>query len=193
MPLGKRIIMYIGKLCFEPVIEHEEMVPEVIFQTVKNWSGKVKKESFLVAEIDPIFAGGKELCEHYDIDIKIGANCLVVEGKRNKQSSYAVCLVPVGYKYNMSSVIRKAMNMRQVSVAPLQMVLDTVQMEYGSITPIGLPIDWPLYIDPLVMKNERIIIGGGFVKCKLSILTQALLDMPNSVVLDGVAKAPLEE
>lgn len=180
--------MNIGKLSFEPVIEHRELVPDVIFKTINMWSGVAPKESFLVAEIDPAFAGGQELCNQYDIDVEIGANCLVVEGKRNKQISYATCLVPVGYKYNMSSVVRKAMNVRQVSVAPLQMVLDTVKMEYGSITPIGLPSEWPLFIDPLVMKNERIIIGGGFVKSKLSILTQALLDMPNSIVLEGVAK-----
>ncbi len=184
--------MNIGNLNFESAIENKELIPDTVFQTINTWSGLVAKETFLVAEIDPAFAGGIELCNHYNINMEIGANCLVVEGKRNKQVSYAVCLVPIGFKYNMSSVIRKAMNARQVSVAPLQMVLDISQMEYGSITPIGLPKEWPLYIDPLVMKNERIIIGGGFVKSKLSILTQALLDMPNSVVLDGVAKCNLE-
>ena len=160
--------MKIGNLDFFPVIDKKEMVPDTIYNAVYNWSGVCPKDSFWVANINPNYAGGQELCEHYMIDPKIGANCLVVEGKRNSTTTYAVCLVPVGYRYNMSSVIRKAMNARQVSVAPLDMVLEKSKMEYGSITPIGLPEDWTLYIDPLVLKNERIIIGGGYVSSKLS-------------------------
>lgn len=180
--------MKIGNLVFSPVIENRNCVPDTVYNAICNWSGKCPKDSFLVAEIDSNYAGGQELCEHYEIDPKIGANCLVVEGKRNNAITYAVCLVPVGYRYNMSSVVRKAMNARQVSVAPLDFVLEKSKMEFGSITPIGLPEEWTLYIDPLVLKNERIIIGGGYVNSKLSILSRALLEMPNAIELDGVAK-----
>lgn len=180
--------MYIGKLEFNPVIKNKELVPVSVYEKIVNWKGNLEKDSFLVAEIDPQYAGGIELCEYYEIPVGLGANCLVVEGKRAQQITYAVCLVPVGYKYNMSSVVRKAMNARTVSVAPLEMVLERTGMEYGSITPIGLPDEWMIYVDPLVMQNERIIIGGGYVKSKLSILSAAFREMSNVIILEGVAK-----
>ena len=180
--------MYIGKLEFNPVLKNKELVPNSVYEKISKWKGSTDKESFLVAEINSKYAGGIELCEHYELPVELGANCLVVEGKRAQQITYAVCLVPVGYKYNMSSVVRKAMNARTVSVAPLEMVLETTGMEYGSITPIGLPDEWVIYVDPLVMQNERIVIGGGYVKSKLSILSAAFRDMSNVIILEGVAK-----
>jgi len=141
-----------------------------------------------VAEIDPEFAGGIELCNKYGVDPRNGANCLVVEGKRGEISTIAVCLVPVGYKYDMSGVVRKRLNARQVSVASLDLVIKQSGMEYGSITPIGLPEEWNIFIDPLVLEPERIIIGGGFKVSKLSIPSIALLHLPKAEVLAGLAK-----
>ncbi len=183
--------MNIGKLEFNPVINNKELVAKSVCESIEKWNGKVPKDSFCVATIDPQYAGGVELCNYYDIPIEIGANCLIVEAKRSQQVWYAACLVPVGYRYNMTSVVRKALNARTVSVAPLDFVIEKTGMEYGSITPIGLPEEWKIFVDPLVMKNERIIIGGGLVDSKLSILSTAFLEMPNVVILDGVAK-PIE-
>ena len=152
------------------------------------WVGPQKKTDFLVAEIDPEFAGGIELCNKYNVNSMYGVSCLVVMGTRGKNNSFASCLVPVGYRYDMSRVVRKAMDVRQVSVAPIDFVLSESKMEYGSITPIGLPKDWLLFIDPLVLKSERIIIGGGLKKSKLSIPSSALLSLPNAAQLEGVAK-----
>ena len=34
-------------------------------------------------------------------------------------------------------------------------------MEFGGITPVGLPEDWPILIDEAVMNVERVVIGSG--------------------------------
>jgi len=34
-------------------------------------------------------------------------------------------------------------------------------MEYGGITPIGLPADWPILIDEAVVAADRVVIGSG--------------------------------
>lgn len=180
--------MFIGKLDFRPVLLNEDLVPKSVFDFVLNWQGSVSKDTFCVSQIDPQYAGGVELCNQYNIPEEIGANCLIIEAKRAQQVWYAACLVPVGYRYNMTSVVRKALNARTVSVAPLDMVIEKTGMEYGSITAIGLPEEWTIFVDPLVMENERIIIGGGYVNSKLSILTEVFREMPNAVILDGVAK-----
>lgn len=177
-----------GLLTFYPVLDNPHLVPLTVYMAIQNGKWSCDINSFLVAEIDPQYAGGKELCDKYQIDITKGANCLIVNGIRGKNKTYAACLVPVGYRYDMSGVVRKAINARQVSVAPLDFVLSKTQMEYGSITPIGLPNDWLLFIDPAVLKHDHIIVGGGLVKSKLCIPSSALLNIPNATVLDGLAK-----
>lgn len=175
-------------LSFSPVIDRKDLVPVTVFNAINRWKGPQDKSEFLVAEIDPEFAGGVEVCAKYNIDPKMGANCLVVEGKKGNNSIIAVCLVPVGYRYDMSGVVRKKLNVRQVSVASLELVLLETQMELGSITPIGMPENWQIFIDPLVINPERIIIGGGLKKSKLSIPSNALLHLPNAEILEGLAK-----
>jgi prolyl-tRNA editing enzyme YbaK/EbsC (Cys-tRNA(Pro) deacylase) len=175
------------KLDFNPVIDNKELVPTVIYNAVKDMNSNFQKE-ILVAEIDPTYAGGTELCEKYNINPKMGANCLIVEGIRGDKKTIAALLVPVGYKYDMNNTVRKALNARMVSVASLDYVLKETSMEYGSITPIGLPKNWLIFIDPLVIENENIIIGGGLKKSKIKIPTSILLSLPNVKVLEGLAK-----
>lgn len=177
---------------FFPVCHRQDLVPPTVLAAVKSWPDNKEAEKFLVAEIDPEFAEGTAVCDKYNISPMYGANCLVVMGKRGSTVTYASCLVPVGYRYDMSGVVRKQLNARQVSVAPLNFVLEISQMEYGSITPIGLPHEWFLFIDPQVLASERIIIGGGLKKSKLSIPSTALLRIPNSMSLDGLAKRESE-
>ncbi len=175
-------------LNFSPVLDRPDLVPSSLYQAVKSWSGPHNPAEFLVAEIDPEYAGGTELCAKYGVDPRMGANCLVVEGTRSNISTLAVCLVPVGYRFDMSGVVRKRINARQVSVASLDFVISKTKMEYGSITPIGLPKEWVIFIDPLVFQFDRIIIGGGLKKSKLSVPSKALLSLPNAEILEGLAK-----
>ena len=177
-----------SSLNFQPVIENRNLVPKNVYDVISNWKIKAQIKEFLVAEIDPNYVDGIELCEKYNIDPKCGANCLIVDGIRGDSHTYAILLVPVGYKYDMSKVVRKELGVRMVSVAPLDYVLEQSKMEYGSINPIGLPEDWMLYIDPLVLENERIIIGSGYKRSKLSIPSEGLLLLPNAKILEGLSK-----
>lgn len=179
--------MKIGDLIFNPIIENEKLVPKCIFDFVNKWNNG-EKNMFLVTEINPEFADGNKLCEQYHIDNKIGFNCLIVECKRNDTVKYCALIVPIGYKYNMGSTVRKYTNSRVVSVAPLDYILEKTGMEYGSITPIGLPTDWTILVDPLIKEQKQIIIGGGLVNSKISLPTELFLKIPNVQVLEELAK-----
>lgn len=65
----------------------------------------------------------------YGIKKECGFNCLIVECKKKDDISYCALIVPIGYKYNMGSVVRKYTNSRVVSVAPLDFVLEKTNME----------------------------------------------------------------
>ena len=60
-------------------------------------------------------------------------------------------------------------------------------MEYGGITPIGLPEGWPILIDAAVLGRERVVIGSGLRRSKLALPSSALSDLPAAEVIDGLA------
>ncbi len=177
-----------NNLKFNGIEENKELIAESTYNCINNTFSAEEINDILVAEIDSEYMDGIKLCEHYNIDIKTGANCLICECKRGENKSYVALLVPTGYKYNMSSTVRKYTNSRMVSVAPLEYVLEQTQMEYGSINPIGLPQEWKIFIDPKVMKAKRIICGSGLQKSKLSLPSKYLLKLPNAELLDNLAK-----
>ena len=180
--------MNIGDLEFKSIIDNKNLVPDCIYNFVNNWSDLEEKKRFLVAEINPDYMDGNKLCEEYNIDKNFGFNCLIVECRRNETVKYCALVVPIGYKYNMGSVVRKYTNSRVVSVAPLEYVLEKTGMEYGSITPIGLPNDWIILVDPLIKLQKQIIIGGGFKNTKISLSTDLFLKIPNVYIVEGIAK-----
>lgn len=173
---------------FKPIIDNKHLVPSCIYDFVSNWKEDSEKSKFLVAGILPEEADGHILCEHYNIKEECGYNCLIVECKRNDIIKYYALMVPVGYRYNMGSVVRKYTNSRTVSVADLNYVLKETGMEYGSITPIGLPNEWKILVDSTILKQKQIVIGGGFVKSKISLPVNLFLKMPNVEIVDGIAK-----
>ncbi len=175
-------------LDFKKVEDNKDLVAEVTYNCIDKLFSKEEKGDFLVAEINPEFMDGIKLCEHYNVDTKLGANCLICECKRGENKTYVALLVPTGYKYNMSSTVRKYTNSRMVSVAPLDYVLEKTKMEYGSINPIGLPEDWKLFIDSKVLEVERIICGSGLQKSKISLPSKYLLKLNNAEILENLAK-----
>ena len=186
--LNERILNMDNNLNFKDIEENKNLIAETTYNSISNLFSKEEQKNILVAEINPEYMDGIKLCEHYNIDIKTGINCLICECKRSENKSYVALLVPTGYKYNMSSTVKKYTNSRMVSVAPLEYVLEQTKMEYGSINPIELPQEWNIFIDPKVMEVDRIICGSGLQKSKLSLPSKYLLKLKNVEILENLAK-----
>jgi prolyl-tRNA editing enzyme YbaK/EbsC (Cys-tRNA(Pro) deacylase) len=45
-----------------------------------------------------------------------------------------------------------------------------------------------ILIDARIAEMERLIIGGGYRKCKLSVRGKALAELPNTLVIEGLGK-----
>lgn len=177
-----------NKLEFEKISNNKDLISESTLKCIQSTFSQEEIDEILVAKINPEFMDGIKLCEHYDIDTKTGANCLICECKRGENKNYVALLVPTGYKYNMSSTVRKHTNSRMVSVAPLEYVLQETKMQYGSINPIGLPENWKIFVDPKVMEAERIICGSGLQNSKLSLPSKYLLKLNNVEILNNLTK-----
>lgn len=181
-----------NNLNFKKIEENKDLIAKPTFNCIKSLFSEEEQENILVAKIDSKYMDGIKLCEYYNIDKKAGVNCLICECKRKDIESYVALLVPTGYKYNMSSTVRKLTNFRMVSVAPLEYVLEKTKMEYGSINPIGLPTEWKIFINPKIIETDRIICGSGLQKSKLSLPSKYLLKLPNSELLENLAKEDIK-
>jgi prolyl-tRNA editing enzyme YbaK/EbsC (Cys-tRNA(Pro) deacylase) len=61
-------------------------------------------------------------------------------------------------------------------------------MEYGGITPIGVPAAWPVFVDAAVAAGPQVIVGSGVRRSKLILPGEALGQLPGAVVLDGLGR-----
>ena len=180
-------------LNFQILLDNKDLVAEKVLECIdKNFSIE-EQEKIYVAEIDTKYIDGIGLCNHYNIPRKQGANCLIVECIRKDIKKYVALLIPVGYKFNMSSTVRKKTNSRMVSVANLNYVLEKTKVEENSINPLCIPPTWPIYVDPKLLDIPNIICGSGLQKSKLLIPSKYLLKLPNVELVADLAKEIKEE
>lgn len=174
-------------LTFKPIAENHEIVSDSVSKLAESWKGLVPVNELLCAEIDPQYAGSKEFCEHYEVDPHDGANCIIIEVTKGSDKNFACCLVPVGYRADLNGIVRKHFNAKRISFAPLEQVIQETGMEYGSITPFGLPSLWPILVDSKIMEKEKIIVGGGKKISKLLLPTKVFQELPSVEIIEGLS------
>ncbi len=140
-------------------------------------------DGVLVAAIDPGLADTAAFCEHYDISMSDGANCVIVQARRGDRTWYAACLVRGADRLDVNGAVRRHLGARKLSFAPMDDAVALSGMEYGGITPIGLPEDWPILVDESVAAHERLIIGSGIRGSKLLVTGAVLAALPNAEVV----------
>ncbi len=128
-----------------------------------------------VSEIDPNLADTAAFCEHYDIGLDISANCVVVEAKRADRVWHAACMVLATTRADVNGIVRKHLDARKISFASMDTAVSLTGMEYGGITPVGLPADWPILVDRDVVDQQQVIIGSGVRGSKLLVSTDVLV------------------
>ena len=169
----------LGKLTFTPATQ----APELVAEPVRPYL-----DGLWVSAIDPDLADTAAFCEQYDIGLDISANCVVVEARRAERTWYAACLVLATTRADVNGIVRKHLGARQISFASMDTAVSLTRMEYGGITPVGLPAGWPILVDQNVIDQERVIIGSGIRGSKLLAATGVLTSLPGAEVL-AITKA----
>jgi prolyl-tRNA editing enzyme YbaK/EbsC (Cys-tRNA(Pro) deacylase) len=139
-----------------------------------------------VAEIDPALADTEALCSHYDVALDQCANCVVVAGRRGEQVTYAACVILATTRADVNGLVRRHLNARKASFAPLDQVQAETGMEYGGITPVGLP-GWAVLVSDEVAAHPAAVVGSGVRHSKLRLPGSALAALPGAEVLPGLA------
>ncbi|WP_460527354.1 YbaK/EbsC family protein [Flindersiella endophytica] len=174
-----------GILPTVPALERLDLLAEPVAKAVQNWpAGDVPVAELRTAEIDPELADTAAFCEAYQVGMEISANCVVVAGKRGGETTYAACMVLATQRADVNGVVRRHLGARKVSFAPMDTAVSLTGMEYGGITPVGLPADWPILVDQSVAAAPYVVIGSGLRRSKLLLPGRALAGWPGSEVLE---------
>lgn len=174
-----------GTLRLAPVLEHLELVAPVVAEFLTGWAPAAQVE---VAAIDPSLADTAAFCESYDVGLDISANCVVVAGTRGGETRLAACVVLATTRADVNNVVRRRLDARKASFAPTDVAVEKTAMEYGGITPLGLPTDVPVLVDPAVVGSDVVIVGSGIRGSKLALPGASLAELPGAEVVEGLGR-----
>ncbi|WP_405857114.1 YbaK/EbsC family protein [Streptomyces sp. NBC_01515] len=161
-----------------------------VADAVRAWQGSVPADQFVYVDTDPEWADTATFVEHYGQDLlERSANCVVVAGKRGGETTLAACVVLSTTRVDVNGVVRRQLGARKASFASMDTATGESGMEYGGITPVGLPADWPVLVDSAVVDLPYVLVGSGRRRGKLLIPGKAFAELPGAVVLEGLGVA----
>lgn len=170
-------------LDFRPALSRPSLLAPPVAAALADlpWAGDVG-----VTEIDPSLSDTAEFCAAYGVDPAESANCVVIAGKRGGEARYAACLVTSVTRADVNGLVRRHLDVRKASFGAVDEVTSLTGMEYGGITPVGLPAGWPVLVDEQVAAAASVVIGSGLRGSKLRLPGSLLGRLPSAQVLAGL-------
>jgi prolyl-tRNA editing enzyme YbaK/EbsC (Cys-tRNA(Pro) deacylase) len=174
--------------------DHAAPAPEALDEligpvadAVRHWSGSVPAEQIVYVDTDPRWADTAVFVEHYGRELlEQSANCVVVAGKRGGEATLAACVALSTTRVDVNGVVRRHLGARKASFASMDTATGETGMEYGGITPIGLPAAWSVLVDSAVVDLPYVLVGSGRRRGKLLVPGKAFAELPGAVVLEGL-------
>ena len=139
-----------------------------------------------VVPIDPGHSDTGALNARYSLDPEATGNCVLVAGRRTGQERIAACVVRATDSADVNHVVKRRIDVRKASFLPVERAVQMSGMEYGGITPVGLPGDWRLLIDAAVADRDTVLIGSGVRRSKLLVPGALLAALPGAEVVAGL-------
>jgi prolyl-tRNA editing enzyme YbaK/EbsC (Cys-tRNA(Pro) deacylase) len=157
-------------------------------------------ETYDVIDIDPELADTAAFCERYGYPLETSGNCILVASK-DDPPVLAACLTLAHTKLDVNKRVRKLLGVRKCSFAPPELTHQVTGMEIGGVTPFGLtkvqptryvdgvaqppdPGTMPLWIDSRIADLDRVIVGGGSRRLKISATPAALIAVGGEFIND---------
>jgi prolyl-tRNA editing enzyme YbaK/EbsC (Cys-tRNA(Pro) deacylase) len=165
-----------------PAAQRLDLVGKPVAEALR----KLPDNTVLVVDTDPEKADTAEFCAAYDVPLEASANCVIVAAKRGQVTTLAACVVLATGRVDVNRTVRVALGARKASFASMETAVAETGMEYGGITPIGLPEGWPLLVDEAVVATPQVLVGSGLRRGKLIMPGSMLADLPDAKVLPGL-------
>ena len=174
----------LGTLESLPALDHPDLLGPTVAAALADWPGASETA---VAAIDPELADTAACAEAYSLPLDSGANCVVVAGKRDSQERVAACLVRADTRADVNNLVKRTLDVRKASFLAMDRAVEESSMEYGGITPVGLPAEWRLLLDRRVVEIDVAVIGSGVRRSKLLVPGRLLAELPGAEVIDDLA------
>ncbi len=174
-----------GSLTLRPALEHPDLLGDPVRAFLTSWE---HADQVRVAEIDPTLADTAAMSEAYGVSLEVSANCVVVMGRREGQERTAACVLRADTRADVNNVVRRVLGVRKASFLDHDRAVTETGMEYGGITPIGIPDQWRLLVDAAVVEIETAIVGSGTRGSKLFLPGRVLAELPGAEVVDDLAR-----
>jgi prolyl-tRNA editing enzyme YbaK/EbsC (Cys-tRNA(Pro) deacylase) len=175
----------VGSLTTVPVAERPDLVPAHVLAAV---AASGFPDRIGVVEIDPELSDTAATQDAYDLPLEVLANCVIVSGKREGVERIAACLVPATTRIDINTVVRKRLDVRKASFLPREQAVESTGMEFGGITPVGLPTEWPLLVDASIAALPLILIGSGIRASKLILPGELAAQLPNAELVEALGR-----
>jgi prolyl-tRNA editing enzyme YbaK/EbsC (Cys-tRNA(Pro) deacylase) len=173
-----------------PAAQHPGLLAAPTAKALAEHAAALPLDRILVGAIDPALSDTAAFCAEYGVGLEESANCVVIAAKRAGHVAYAACLVLANSRADINGLARRHLGARKISFAPMDEAVTLTGMQYGGITPVGLPADWPVLIDSAVATAPQVVVGSGVRGSKLWLPGPALAALPGAVVLPGLGLVP---
>lgn len=176
----------IGTLSTTPALHRTDLLAPPVVAALRAWAGPTPVDEIGIAEIDPALADTRAFCERYGVALAASANCVVAAGRRGETTRLAACVVLATTRADVNGLVRRRLDARKASFAPMELAVAETGMEYGGITPLGLPAAWPLLVDAAVIDTPQVVVGSGVRRSKLVLPGKTLAELPSAEVVPGL-------
>lgn len=173
----------LGSLHPVPALDHPDLLAPPVAQALRTWP---HADRVAVTEIDPDLADTAALTEAYDLPLSASANCVVVAGRRGGEERVAACVVRADTRADVNNLVKRTLDVRKASFLATDRAVADSGMEYGGITPVGLPAGWRLLVDAAVVEIDVAVIGSGVRRSKLLLAGADLARLPGVEVVEGL-------
>jgi prolyl-tRNA editing enzyme YbaK/EbsC (Cys-tRNA(Pro) deacylase) len=170
-------------LSFAPALSRPDLLADPVTAALRAlpWADQVQ-----AAAIDPDLSDTAQFCAAYGIALEDSVNCVIIAARRGGEVTYAACMITAATRANVNGLVRSHLGARKASFGPVDVVTGLTGMEYGGITPVGLPDSWPVLVDDRVAKLPSVVIGSGIRGSKLQLPGSLLAELPAAEVLPGL-------
>ncbi|GIG25875.1 YbaK/EbsC family protein [Cellulomonas denverensis] len=186
--------MPLGTLTWQPAVDHLDLLADPTAAVVTAWAATDPDVAarLMVTAIDPELADTAALTEAYDLPLSGSGNCVLVAGRREGQERIAAAVVRATTRADVNNAVKRLLDVRKASFLPMDRAVTESGMEYGGITPVGLPPEYRVLIDSRVVAanpetDGLVIIGSGLRRSKLALPGELLARLPGAEVIDGLA------
>lgn len=186
----------LGTLTWVRAVDRLDLLAPATAAAVTTWAsadGEVA-DAVLVTEIDPDLADTAALTEAYDLPPAASANCVLVAGRREGDERIAAAVVRATTRADVNATVKRLLDVRKASFLPTDRATADSGMEYGGITPIGLPPAYRVLLDERVTQADPdagalVVVGSGLRRSKVALPGALLGRLPGVEVVRGLALA----